>query len=178
MKSFLLCLTSLLILTVSTTAYSDSPYTNEFKEELCTSMLNQLPISIPRHAYYIDEGWNRELRFVNYYYSDARSYDLEKECSFSNETDISLDIDVALSMERWRYKTNFAGQISCIFSSQYEWHCGYSSIRQSDSTIEKRVRYADADPQDGVDTYVMPYTDVQWQEDLLKVSEDKLSEFY
>lgn len=157
-------------------AFSDTPYTNEFKENLCSTLQTQMAASVPAYAYYTETNVEK---FVKYVYYPLRYYGTKsKQCDFSNETDITFDINVNLKMERWRYKTEFTGQMSCIFSSQYEWFCGYNSISRSESIIEKRVRDAWADPQDGTESYVMSYTDTLWQTDLLTSAENTLSEYY
>jgi len=152
-------------------------YSENFKSEMCKKIHEQMATSIPSKAYYREEDITWKELFAYYIYKDLDWYSIsERSCNFSDESDITLKIHADLSIERYKTKSKFVGDIACFFTSQYEWQCGYQSIERSESTIEKEVHEKYKDHGDTNEISYITWSDVQWQVDLLSAASSKLTE--
>jgi len=136
----------------------------EFKANLCDQLINTHVSSVPSIVQ------NNQPS-----YRDASNVSpVSQSCTFFNETDISVQIALDFDVRHYtESRHSLDANMECYFTSQYEWNCGYTSIRDSEVivlwTTQAGKRFI---------TEYKEWTDMQWQSDLLSLVETQLNENY
>lgn len=137
---------------------------DEFKENLCSQLINTHISSVPATVSY-DHPYYKDI---------SNSSPLAQSCIYFDETDIS--VKVALDFDVRHYNKSIHAldaDMECYFTSQYEWNCGYSAVRNLEVIV--RWKYSVGFQRF---TEYREWTDTKWQSDLLSLVETQLNENY
>jgi len=136
----------------------------EFKENLCSKLINTHISSVPSSFFY-DQPSYRDI---------SNTTPLSQNCIYFDETDISVKIALDFDVRHYtESRHTLDGDMECYFTSQYEWNCGYSAIREIEVIVRWKYRSAFK-----TITKYRDWTDTQWQTDLLSLVETQLNENY